>query len=73
MKNEKYIPGTKPEWDRKLPDGYNNSLVDKSGRSWDNGYNFDEKDDDDEETTYDNLAEKVAFDPKTAKKLQKED
>ena len=46
MSGEKrYIPGTNPKWDRELPDGYSNSLVDKAGNPWDNGYNFDEKDD----------------------------
>jgi len=39
------IPGTNPEWDRNLPEGYNNSLVDENGNNYDNGYNFDEKDD----------------------------
>ena len=43
-----FIPGTKPEWGRKLPDGDLNSLVDASGNNYDNGFNFDEKDDDDE-------------------------
>ena len=40
------IPGTNPKWDRNLPEGYTNSLVDENGNSYDNGFNFDEKDDD---------------------------
>ena len=43
-----YIPGTNPDWGRKLPDGDLNSLVDASGNNYDNGFNFDEKDNDDE-------------------------
>lgn len=58
---KRFIPGTNPEWGRELPDGYDNSLVDKAGNNWDNGFNFDEKDDDPEETTFGNLAEKVEF------------
>ena len=72
MENEKrYIPGTNPEWERELPEGYSNSLVDKNGKNWDNGYNFDERDDDDEKTTFDDLG-KVPFDPKAAEKLKEE-
>ena len=40
------IPGTSKDWGRKLPDGDLNSLVDDNGNNYDNGYNFDEKDDD---------------------------
>ena len=40
------IPGTNPSWDRNLPDGDSNSLVDGNGNNYDNGFNFDEKDDD---------------------------
>ena len=70
--NEKrYIPGTNPNWDRELPDEDANSLVDKAGNNWDNGYNFDEKDDSDEETTFDNLKDKIEFDPKKAEELKK--
>lgn len=46
MKNhesKRYIPGTNPRWNLELPDGYYNSLVDAAGKSYDNGYNFDEK------------------------------
>lgn len=43
-----FIPGTNPDWGRKLPDGDLNSLVDSAGNNYDNGFNFDEKDDDDE-------------------------
>lgn len=41
-----FLPGTNPEWGRKLPDGDLNSLVDAAGNNYDNGYNFDEKEDD---------------------------
>jgi hypothetical protein len=41
------IPGTNPKWNRNLPDGSVNSLVDEYGNSYDNGFNFDEKDDED--------------------------
>ena len=40
------IPGTNPKWGRDLPDGYLNSLTDSNGNRYDDGYNFDEKDDD---------------------------
>ena len=51
MKNgeKRFIPGTNPKWGRELPDEYSNSLVDKYGNSYDNGWNFDEKDDDEDE------------------------
>jgi hypothetical protein len=45
---KRYIPGTNPEWGRELPDGYDNSLVDAGGNSWDNGWNFDEPSDPEE-------------------------
>lgn len=72
MSSKKFIPGTKPAWGRELPDGYDNSLVDKNGKNWDNGYNFDEKDDeiDDNGTTYDNLINEVSFNEVTAKSNQ---
>lgn len=58
MNGEKrYIPGTNPEWGRELPEGYSNSLVDAAGNNWDNGYNFDEKDDDEVETVQRELGE----------------
>lgn len=43
------IPGTKSEWDRLLPDDYDNSLVDRYGNNYDNGWNFDEVDESDGE------------------------
>ncbi len=46
---KRFIPGTNPEWGRELPDGYDNSLVDKAGNNYDNGWNFDEKSDDEDE------------------------
>ena len=58
---KEYIPGTNPKWDRELPDGDDNSLVDKNGNNYDNGYNFDEKDDDTPE-----------FDPEAAEKARAE-
>ncbi len=73
MKNNvNTIPGTNPDWKKELPDGYNNSLVDKAGRNWDNGYNFDERDDEQgtDETTFDSLANEVKFDPEAAKKTR---
>ena len=72
MKNneKRFIPGTDPEWGRELPDGYDNSLVDKAGNAWDNGFNFDEKDY--EKSTFDNLAEETEFDPEKAKELKKQ-
>lgn len=45
--NEK-IPGTNPNWNINLPDGDINSLVDNHGRNHDDGYNFDEKEDENE-------------------------
>lgn len=40
------IPDTNPSWGRKLPDGDLNSLVDANGNNYDNGSNFDEKEND---------------------------
>ena len=60
---KRFIPGTSPKWDRELPDRDDNSLVDKYGNNYDNGYNFDEHDD-----------EKIPpFDPEAAKKAREED
>jgi len=58
--NRKTIPGTNPKWGRELPDGYTNSLVDANGNSYDNGYNFDEKDDYEEDELAKELAKKRA-------------
>ena len=64
--NEKYIPGSQPSMNLELPDGDANSLVSKSGKNWDNGYNFDEKINNGK-TTFDNLADELGgFDPKQA-------
>ena len=38
---KRFIPGTDPDWGRELPDEDDNSLVDKAGKNWDNGDNFD--------------------------------
>ena len=65
MPGKEYIPHTNPDWDLELPEGYDNSLVDKHGRNHDNGYNFDEKDDGPEEET-------PKFDPEAAKKARDE-
>ncbi|MBR3176397.1 hypothetical protein IKF25_00270 [Candidatus Saccharibacteria bacterium] len=47
------IPGTKSEWCRELPDDYDNSLVDKYGENYDNGWNFDEFNDDEDDEKVD--------------------
>lgn len=49
MKNKEFIPHTNPDWNLELPDEDDNSLVDKHGTNHDDGYNFDERDRDDEE------------------------
>ena len=56
--NEKrFVPGTNPKWGRELPDEDDNSLVDKNGNNWDNGYNFDERDHEEPtETSFETLA-----------------
>ena len=69
---KRYIPGSRPDRNLELPDGDLNSLVTKSGKNWDNGYNFDEKDGSTEELTYDDLAKKVKFDPAAAEKAKQE-
>lgn len=63
------IPGTNPDWNLELPDGDLNSLVAKDGQPWDNGYNFDEKDDEAEETPAEDTP---SFDPEAAKKAREE-
>jgi ribosomal protein S18 acetylase RimI-like enzyme len=69
-----YIPSSNPEWNQELPDGMSNSLVNKDGRNWDNGYNFDEKDEEynPEETTFDSLINETKFDPEAAKRAREE-
>ena len=60
------IPGTNPAWNRNLPPGFDNSLVDDNGNPYDDGYNFEEPSEDnedeemseDENTGWDELAEK---------------
>ena len=52
------IPGTNPNWNRDLPDGFDNSLVDKAGNNYDNGWNFDERDDEEEDEDEENPDEK---------------
>ena len=64
MSGKEYIPHSNPDWDLELPEGYDNSLVDKHGRNHDDGYNFDEKDDAEDETP--------EFDPEAAKKAREE-
>ena len=49
MKNKEFIPHTNPDWNLELPDEDDNSLVDKHGTSHDDGYNFDERDRDEDE------------------------
>ena len=63
--NKNYIPGSHPNMNLELPDGDANSLVAKSGKNWDNGYNFDERIDDSEEDVLTNEAGK--FNPELAK------
>lgn len=64
MNSKEYIPHTNPDWDLELPDGDLNSLVDKHGTVHDDGYNFDEKDDEEEVPV---------FDPEAAKKAREEE
>ena len=77
MNGEKrYIPRTNPEWDLELPEDCSNSLVARSGKNHDDGYNFDERDDLDEEVESVNKAEKTEnvpeFDPEAAKRRYEE-
>jgi hypothetical protein len=65
MSEKQHIPHTNPDWGLELPEGYNNSLVDANGRNHDDGYNFDEKDDDEDEKI-------PPFDPESAKKAREE-
>ena len=46
---KRFIPGTKPEWNLQLREGFDNAMVDSHGRPYDNGWNFDEKSDDEDE------------------------
>ncbi|MBR3132101.1 hypothetical protein IKG33_01680 [Candidatus Saccharibacteria bacterium] len=62
---KRFMPSSNPDWDLELPDGDDNSLVTKDGKSWDNGYNFDEKDDDEKDTPEE-------FDPAAAQKAREE-
>lgn len=64
MPNKEFIPHTNPDWNLELPDGDLNSLVSKNGKNHDDGYNFDEKDDEDEKIP--------PFDPESAKKAREE-
>ena len=76
---KRYIPGTNPEWGQELPEGMTNSLVNKYGKNREDGYNFDEWDEEEQEadpegkTTYDNLKSQVEFDPEAAKKAREVD
>lgn len=65
MKEKNYIPGTNPAWGRELPDEDDNSLVDKYGKNYDNGYNFDEPKDEED-------LEPEEFDPEKARKAREE-
>ena len=67
MSEKRYIPGTNPNWNRELPDEDYNSLVDKNGKNYDNGYNFDEPKD--PEDLEDDIPE---FDPEAAKKARED-
>ncbi len=80
--NKNYIPGTNPAWGYEVPDGYTNSMVDKTGRVVDTGWNFDEKDDswsgeltDEERATlesFKDIAKDCPFDPEVARELAKQ-
>ena len=65
MPNKEFIPHTNPDWNLELPDGDLNSLVSKDGKNHDDGYNFDEKDDEKDDTP--------PFDPEAAKKARETD
>lgn len=75
---KRFIPGTNPEWGQELPEGMTNSLVNKYGNNREDGYNFDEWDDNEEQkpssekTTFDNLKNQVEFNPEAAKKVREE-
>ena len=66
MNGEKrYVSGTKSSWNFETPEGMTNSMVDRQGRNIDNGWNFDEWDEergdlestDVDKTGWDSLAE----------------
>ncbi len=65
MPNKEFIPHTNPDWNLELPDGDLNSLVSKNGENHDDGYNFDEKDDD-------NSSDIPEFDLEAARKAREE-
>jgi len=46
---KRFITGTNPKHGFEVPDGMTNSLVDKTGRNVDTGWNFDEYDDENDE------------------------
>lgn len=62
MAEKQHIPHTNPDWNLELPDGDLNSLVSKDGKNHDDGWNFDEKDDDYPE-----------FDPEEAERAREEE
>lgn len=72
--NEKkrFLPNSNPSWGRELPDDFVNSLVDKGGKNWDNGYNYDDIDDHAEEMSFDDLAKDVKFDQEAAARARKQ-
>ena len=81
------MKGTKKKWGYKIPDNMYNSLVSSDGtavkNNWEdeNGvladWNYDEpKDPEDlveDETTFDDLAKDIKFDPEAAEKAKQED
>ena len=72
MSEKDFIPGTNPAWGRELPDNDLNSLVDKNGNSYDDGYHFVEKDDDpDTENSTEN--DYPDFDPESARQRYNSD
>ena len=63
MVEKDFIPHTNPNWNLKLPDGDLNSLVSEDGRNHDDGFNFDERDDE----------EYPEFDPEAAERAREEE
>lgn len=72
MSEKNFIPHTNPEWGLENPDGDLNSLVDKHGTNHDDGFNFDEKDDEEDNEKYD-VDSTAADSLKKAVEKQKED
>ena len=63
MVEKDFIPHTNPNWNLKLPEGDVNCLVSADGRNHDDGFNFDERDDE----------EYPEFDPEAAERAREEE